>query len=48
MENPSPSYAKGPQPKPLLVETIGANLAAHRRRARAIARRSSAAIRECG
>ncbi len=27
MENPAPSYAKGPQPKPLLVETIGANLA---------------------
>ncbi len=27
MENPSLSYAKGPQPSPLLVETIGANLA---------------------
>jgi fatty-acyl-CoA synthase len=26
MEMASPSYAKGPQPKPLLVETIGANL----------------------
>ena len=27
MENASPSYARGPQPSPLLVETIGDNLA---------------------
>ena len=27
MENASPSYARGPQPRPLLVETIGDNLA---------------------
>ncbi len=42
MENASPSYAKGPQPKPLLVETIGANLgrtvAAHADRQAVISR----------